>query len=73
LGPKGKHMNITRVNPLTGGQNTLNIPVTQTQLDNWNRGKLIQDAMPNLSEDEREFILTGILPEQWDAMFAEDE
>lgn len=66
-------MNITRVNPLTGEQNTLNIPVTQAQLDGWNQGKLIQDAMPNLSADEREFILTGILPEQWDAMFAEDK
>ena len=74
LGPKKEaKMNITRINPFTGEQVTLDIPVNQAQLDAWNQGKLIQHAMPNLSADEREFILTGILPEQWDAMFDEGE
>jgi hypothetical protein len=62
-------MKITRTNPVTGKQITRDIPVTQAQLDAWNQGKLIQDAMPNLSADDREFILTGILPEQWEDMF----
>jgi hypothetical protein len=38
-------------------------------------GKLIQDAMPELSADEREFVKTGITGEEWDQLFggAEDE
>lgn len=36
------------------------------------QGILIQDAFPFLTADEREFMLTGILPEEWDAMFGEE-
>jgi hypothetical protein len=28
----------------------------------------IQDAMPNLSADEREFIMTGMTPADWEKM-----
>lgn len=28
-------------------------------------GRLIQDAFPFLSADEREFLLTGMTPEMW--------
>ena len=34
---------------------------------------LIQHAYPMLSDDQREFILTGITPEEWAAAFPEDE
>lgn len=37
------------------------------------RGALVQDAFPTLSEDEREFLLTGIGADEWDEMFSEDE
>jgi hypothetical protein len=43
----------------------MDIPVTQEQLDNWNNGMLIQNAMPNLSADQREFIKTGMIPDEW--------
>jgi hypothetical protein len=29
----------------------------------------VQNAMPHLSADEREFIMTGITPTEWDEMF----
>jgi len=48
----------------------MEIAVTQAQLDAWQAGTLIQDAMPNLSADEREFIKTGITAEEWDDMFS---
>ncbi len=37
----------------------------------WERGALLQNAFPNLSADEREFIKTGISPEEWEAAFGE--
>ncbi len=40
--------------------------------DAWDAGELLQDAFPTLSADEREFIKTGITPQEWDAMFGED-
>lgn len=31
----------------------------------------IQDIMPYLSADEREFIISGIAPKEWDELFGE--
>lgn len=40
----------------------------------WRTGdKLIQDAFPELSDDAREFIKTGITPEEWDKYMGEDD
>jgi len=63
-------MLITRNSPFTGTTITMNIDVTQAQLDAWESGTLIQDAMPNISADEREFIMTGITPEEWEELFS---
>jgi len=63
-------MLITRTSPFTGTTISMNIAVTQAQLDAWQAGTLIQDAMPNLSADEREFIMTGITPEEWEELFS---
>jgi hypothetical protein len=62
-------MKITRTNPFNGEVNTLNIEVTDEQIQAYMGGALIQDAFPNLSADDREFIKTGITAESWDEMF----
>jgi hypothetical protein len=64
-------MIITRKSPLSGKTNQMNIDVTAGQIARWELGELIQNAMPNLSADEREFIKTGITPEEWDTAFGE--
>lgn len=33
---------------------------------------LIQDLFPYLSDDDREFLLTGITPEEWDSAFPDE-
>jgi hypothetical protein len=65
-------MFITRTCPITGKRNTLDIPVTEAQILRWKSGELIQRAMPKLTSDEREFIMTGILPHVWDSLFKEE-
>lgn len=62
-------MKITRTSPFSGKTNTREIPVTQEQIDAWRGGVLIQDAMPNLSADDREFLMTGTTPEEWKELF----
>lgn len=66
-------MILTKVSMLTNEQHTMDIPVTQEQLDAWNGGMLIQEAMPNLTADQREFLLTGSTAEEWDKEFKEEE
>ena len=61
-------MKITRTNPLNGEVNTLNIEVTDEQIQAYAAGALIQNAFPNLSASDREFIKTGITAESWEAM-----
>ena len=64
-------MLITRKSAFTNNVHTMDINVTQEQLSAWESGTLIQNAMPHLSADEREFIMTGITPDEWDAAFNE--
>jgi hypothetical protein len=62
-------MLITRTSILSGKTHSLEIDVTQDQINNWNSGALIQNTMPHLTADEREFIKTGITADEWDEMF----
>lgn len=62
-------MKITRKSILSGIERTLDINVTEAQLAAWYGGVLIQNAMPHLTADEREFIKTGITAEEWDETF----
>ena len=65
-------MEITKISGFTGLTHTRNIPVTQAQLDAWQGGQLIQRAMPNLSADDREFLMTGVTSEEWEAQFGDE-
>ena len=62
-------MKVIRTSPFSGNTNVMEIDVTQEQLSSWENGTLIQNAMPHLTPDEREFIKTGITPEEWDSAF----
>ena len=58
---------------ISGQSNVMNLDVTHEEIDNWQNGMLIQDACPRLNADEREFLMTGITPDEWNNMFGEDE
>lgn len=58
-------MYIERTCPFCKQLKGIDIDVEQWQIDDWEYGKMIQHAMPNLTADEREHILTGICPDCW--------
>ena len=64
-------MQVTKVSPLTQRENTLDLDITQGQVDQWMKGRLIQDVMPHLSPDEREFLINGTAPGEFEKMFGE--
>jgi hypothetical protein len=66
-------MQITRISPFTKTTNVMDINVTQEQIALWESGTLIQVAMPHISADEREFIMTGITPSEWEENFGTSE
>jgi hypothetical protein len=62
-------MLITKCSTLTGKIHQCEINVTEEQLTAWQSGMLIQVAMPQVSSDDREFIITGSTSEEWDEIF----
>jgi len=61
-------MIISKKSPLTGRWNAKDIDVTPEELRRWQSGELIQNVMPHLSPDDREFLMTGLTPADWDEM-----
>jgi hypothetical protein len=68
---------LTKKCMITGMSGTLELPITleqyQTGMLARKNGALIQKAFPMLDADQREFILTGILPATWEAAFGEPQ
>jgi hypothetical protein len=60
-------MHITRKSLISGEVHTLDLPVTEAQLQAYEGGVLLQDAFPDLAAPLREFIKTGVTPEEWEA------
>ena len=64
-------MIITRTSPLTKIENSIEIAVTSEQIARWQDGENIQNVMPTLTHEEREFIMTGFTFEDWRTLFSE--
>ena len=67
-------MLITRTSAFTGVIHLRYINVTEEQLAEYYASNMpIQSMLPQLSADDREFIMTGVTKEEWDAAFANEE
>lgn len=64
---------ITRTSRLSGRVHTLDLDVSEDQIQAYEGGALIQEAFPHLSAADREFILTGITAGEWEAMMGDDD
>lgn len=62
-------MLIHRISRLTGAAHVREIPITEDQLAEWKRGRMIQNIAPELSADDREYLISGSTPEEWSAAF----
>jgi len=64
---------VTRESPMSGWH-TLYLPVTQEELDRYARGGiLLQNAFPNLTPAQREFIKSGYTQDDWDKLFPPED
>ena len=57
---------------MTGNTHEMDLDITEDQLNDWNQGQLIQDVMPELSPEAREFLITGITSDEWDSLIGDD-
>jgi hypothetical protein len=66
-------MLVYRENIITKRVNVMDLPINQEQIDAWISGALIQNVMPDLDEDQREFLISGMMPGEFEALFGEEE
>ena len=74
-------MRITKKSNLTGDTHTQEIPVDPGEYFAWKSAMradrttapLIQNAFPELTDGQREFLLTGATEEEWDRIMGDDE
>jgi hypothetical protein len=66
-------MLIRRTSRISKTESTMDLDITFGQLERienrYETKELIQDIVPNLSKEEREFLMTGITPKEWNQMF----
>lgn len=63
-------MLVTKISSLSGRENTRDVPCTEAQIRAWQGGGLIQDVMPQVSDEDREFLISGVTPEEWDSLMS---
>lgn len=67
-------MIVKKKSGLTGKVHEMEIPISHEKLQQWEemrsspRSPHIQDFFSELNANQREFILTGITPEEWDKL-----
>lgn len=60
-------MKVIKRSNITGKDNEMELPVSLEKMIAWeSSGALIQNFFPELNDDQREFLLTGMTPEEWD-------
>lgn len=67
-----QRMTIAKESAISGKVSEITILADPKDIERWNRGELIQNALPYLTIDEREFLMTGITPEEWEETFKDE-
>jgi len=70
---EGVTMLIEKQSLFSGKTHIMDLPVTQEQIARWEEGAFIQDVMPELSDSEREFLISGMTDEEWTECWGEEE
>ena len=66
-------MLVTKQSPISGKMNSMELPITEAQLMAHKNGELVQNVFPTLSKEEREFLVSGISPKEWNDLFGNME
>jgi hypothetical protein len=66
-------MVVVAISALTGHKHAASLAITEAQVYDWVNGASIQDAMPHMPPEDREFLMTGITAKEWDSMFSEED
>lgn len=60
---------VVTIRDYRGNEFKKTLPITYQQAQSWYYNTLIQDAFPLISNADREMLISGATPEEWDRMF----
>jgi hypothetical protein len=63
----GDQVVISKECKITGELYQLRVPKEKVEV--WRNGGLVQKVFPELNPDQREFLMTGITPAEWEKMW----
>lgn len=68
-------MRVTRKSDMSGHDNTMDLAITEAQLVEWlgPAKPYIQNVMPHLSREQREFLISGATPAEWETAFGKED
>ena len=67
-------LRVTRRSTSTGRLHTMDLPIEAWEWERFHEGRLlIQEALPRLTNPQREFLLTGTTQEEWEALFPPED
>lgn len=46
--------------------------LSEQQFKDWKDGSLIQNVVPHFTPEEREFLISGLTPKEWDSIMGEE-
>lgn len=69
-----KCITVSKISNFSGKMNTMELPIRPLEfsrlVDRWKtNGEYIQDVFPMLDEDQREFLISGMTPAEWNVAF----
>lgn len=67
----GDKMTISKKCSVTG--RAYRVQCSAKAWDQWKAGACIQDAFPDLNAEQREFIMIGTTPAEWNKLFPSEE
>ena len=72
-----ERVTVSKRSVLSGQLNEMDLYIDPNALERWlasSRGErpFLKDEFPHLSDDEREFLLSGSTPDEWDKYFGDD-
>jgi hypothetical protein len=66
-----QQMVVVAISAATGEKHAMPLEITEAQVLQWVNGANIQVAMPQLTDEGREFLMSGITQVEWDSIFSE--
>ena len=68
-------MKIAKISLISKKINILDLPISNEEYDNFinNNNLTVQEAFPNLSAPLREFLITGVTPDEWAEVFGKED